>query len=74
MKYQEHIKKIQREYFERYNKLKEENPNLKGKDIWIMLESQYDFTMYSTYDCFRTSYYLYNKKNRECQKQTSTSV
>jgi hypothetical protein len=72
MKYQEHIKILQRQYFEQFKKLKEDHPNEKGIRLWELLESQYDFNMYSTYDCFRSSLYVYNKKQRECKNQPST--
>jgi hypothetical protein len=74
MRYQEKIKLIQAGYFERFTNLKSLHPDKKGKEVWELLESEYDFTMYSTYDCFRTSLYLFNKKNRECKNQKSTSV
>ena len=61
MKYQEHIKKIQAEYFQAFEKLRQEHPKKTGKQLWEMLESKYDFTMYSTYDCFRTSKCNYQK-------------
>ena len=69
MRYQEHIKILQKEYFEKFAKVKSENPTLTGKDIWQKLESTYDFNMYASYDCFRTSLYQYNKKRKECQKK-----
>jgi hypothetical protein len=61
MKYQEHIKKIQADYFKQFDTLRQQHPELKGKQLWEMLESKYDFTMYSTYDCFRTSRSNYQK-------------
>lgn len=68
MRYQDFIKKQQAEYFQKFEKLKETNPNLTGKKIYEMTESAYDFNMYKSYDCFRTSYSNYQKKQRECQQ------
>lgn len=68
MKYQQHIKNLQKGYFTKFEQLKSENPRLKGKDIWELLESEYDFEMYSTYDCFRTSYHIYQKNQRNLVK------
>ena len=68
MRYQTHIKTIQGEYFKKFFALKALHPHLKGKKLYEMTEAEYDFDMYKSYDCFRTSLCKYQKKQRECQK------
>lgn len=70
MKYQDHIKALQAQYFQKYYELRQLYPAKKGKEIWEMCESHFDFRMYSTYNCFRTSLYVFNKKTRaSCPKE-----
>ena len=68
MRYQTHIKTIQAQYFAKFFELKTEHPHLTGKEIYEMTEAEYDFDMYVSYNCFRTSLHNYQKKQRECQQ------
>jgi hypothetical protein len=68
MRYQEHIKILQKEYFKKFFEIKSKYPDKKGKEIWELTEQAYDFNMYSNYNVFRTSLSQYQKKQRQCKK------
>ncbi|MFZ1751448.1 MAG: hypothetical protein WAU01_14710 [Saprospiraceae bacterium] len=70
MRYTDHIKTIRNQYFERFAELKRLNPRCSDKDIYEKLENEYDYSMYSTYDSFRTSIYQYRKSLKQNKYQS----
>jgi hypothetical protein len=60
--------KYQKEYFDKVLKLKQENPKKKGREIWEIVELDYDCDIYSSYGSFRTSLHTFQKKQRQCKK------
>lgn len=62
MRYQDHIKTLQKAYFEHYQRLI--NAGTKARQAWEQVEAHYDYSFYSSYESFKVSLCKYRKSKK----------
>lgn len=65
------MKTIQATYFEEYYAIRQDHPDISGRDAWILTEMKYDYDMYISYGSFRValSKYIKKPKSKSWQKK-----
>jgi hypothetical protein len=65
------MKHIQTTYFAEYYAIRQDHPDISGRDAWILTEMKYDYDMYISYGSFRValSKFIKSKNTTVCLKK-----